>query len=82
MKAFTSELYRSPSAVYEKYWLCSHAPLMWMQTASTTVTQNVFTDNLNWETNMLGSLLQFESTYDQEILTELFAVVVEDGRRL
>jgi hypothetical protein len=30
-----------------------------METSEVTITDNTFTDNLNWQVNMLASLIQF-----------------------
>jgi hypothetical protein len=43
-----------------EYWEHSHAPLIVMETErAALVTDNIFTDNLNWQVNTDASLLHF-----------------------
>lgn len=64
------------------YWEYSHAPLIKMETSEVSMTDNIFTDNFNWQVNMQGSLMQFMSTVKSTASADDFYVNTSSGSSL
>lgn len=56
------------------YWSYSHAPLIKMETSEVTITENNFTNNYNWQVNMMASLVEFRSTVKTTGFDDIFYV--------